>query len=170
MNKHSAAQRRAEILKIVRSNQVRSQEELLELLDKSGIACTQPTVSRDIKELGLIKTPAGYLVGDTAAAGTVSVLSLTPIESREDRLRTQLAGIAVTVEQAGNLVVIRTPPAAASPVAHAIDEASFPEALGTLAGDDTIFIAAKTPAAAAKLVRRMRDAETRRPALHARSK
>jgi transcriptional regulator of arginine metabolism len=157
-------------MKIVRANAVRSQEELLELLEKSGIECTQPTVSRDIKELGLIKTPAGYMVPEQGAAPGGLQLSLTPIESREERLRTQLAGIAVTVEQAGVLVIVRTPAASAGPVARAIDEAAFPETLGTLAGDDTIFIAAKTPAAAAKLIRRMSDAETRRPALHARRK
>jgi N-acetyl-gamma-glutamyl-phosphate reductase len=143
VNKHSAAQRRAEILKIVKAAPVHSQDELLDELKKAGYPSTQPTVSRDIRELGLIKTPTGYIVGSEPGAVTpvVPVIAFSTLETREERLRTQLAGMAVTVEQAGNLVIVRTPAAGANPVAHAIDAAAFPEALGTIAGDDTIFIA-----------------------------
>src|SRR6266850_5119779 len=142
MNKLStgAAPRREEILKLVREAPVRSQEDLLRSLRQRGFKVTQPTLSRDIRELGLAKTPAGYVIpGDLA--------TVTPIVSlkRVDQL---LRDSVIFAEAAGNLVVLRTPAAAAQPVARALDATPPEDALGTVGGDDTIFVAFRHAASA----------------------
>ncbi len=134
MNIHA---RREEIAKIVREQTVHSQDELLAILRKRGFRVTQPTLSRDIRELGLAKTPAGYVVpGDLAP-----VAPFTPRELREERLEALLRDSVIFAEAAGNLVVLKTPPAAAQPVAIALDSTPPEDALGTVGGDDTIFVA-----------------------------
>ena len=138
MNIHA---RHEEILDIVREQTVHSQDELMAILRKRGFAVTQPTLSRDIRELGLAKTPAGYVIpGDLA--------TVTPIASvkRVDQL---LRDSVIFAEAAGNLVVLKTPAAAAQPVARALDATPPDDALGTVGGDDTIFVAFRHPASAA---------------------
>ena len=130
MNIHA---RQEEIVSIVREQVVHSQDELLAILRKRGFKVTQPTLSRDIRELGLAKTPAGYVIpGDLA--------TVTPIVSvkRVDQL---LRDSVIFAEAAGNLVVLKTPAAAAQPVARALDATPPEDALGTVGGDDTIFVA-----------------------------
>ena len=130
MNIHA---RQEEILDIVREQTLHSQDELLAILRKRGFKVTQPTLSRDIRELGLAKTPAGYVIpGDLA--------TVTPIVSlkRVDQL---LRDSVIFAEAAGNLVVLKTPAAAAQPVARALDATPPEDALGTVGGDDTIFVA-----------------------------
>jgi transcriptional regulator of arginine metabolism len=163
MNKHSSVseitRRREEILRIVRKESVHSQEELQTLLHRSGFEATQPTLSRDIRELGLVKTPNGYAaVGSSERSGTI-VSFVTP-ESREHRLHQALAEFAVSVDQAGNLVVIRTTVGGAQPLAVAIDAAAVDEIVGTIAGDDTIFLAIRSASAAGRLVRQLRQTFT----------
>src|SRR2546430_1642172 len=130
MNIHA---RHEEIVNIVREQTVHSQDELMAILRKRGYKVTQPTLSRDIRELGLAKTPAGYVIpGDLA--------TVTPIVSlkRVDQL---LRDSVIFAEAAGNLVVLKTPAAAAQPVAMALDATPPEDALGTVGGDDTIFLA-----------------------------
>jgi transcriptional regulator of arginine metabolism len=161
MNKYSqqgdVLRRRDEILALVRGHSVQSQDELLSLLRKRGFAVTQPTLSRDLKELGLAKTPSGYVAPADMAAAPSPVLSFVPRESREERLNQLLRSSVLHVEAAGNLVVLRTPAAAAQPVASALDAASLDGVLGTIGGDDTIFVALRTPADADSLARRIRS-------------
>jgi transcriptional regulator of arginine metabolism len=146
--------RREEILKIIRETSVHSQEELQSLLKKRGFHVTQPTLSRDLKELGLAKTPSGYVApGDLASVTPIA--SFVPKERREERLDQLLRASVIFAETAGNLVVIKTPPAAAQPVASAFDAAEVDGVVGTIGGDDTIFVALSTPSAAAQLTRRI---------------
>lgn len=152
--------RRDEILSIVRSQSVQSQDELLTLLRKRGLALTQPTLSRDLKELGLAKTPSGYVAPADLAGRQAQVVSFAPKELREERLNQLLRDFVLTADAAGHLVVIRTPTAAAQPVASALDSASLEDVLGTVGGDDTIFVALRTPAAATTLARRIRSIAT----------
>ena len=156
MNIHAhgdAARRREEILRIVRSTPVHSQDELLEELRRHGFRVTQPTLSRDLRELGLVKTPAGYVEPD--AISMAPVATFTPRESREHRLEQLIHDSVVFAEAAGTLVVIKTPVAAAQPLASAIDTTPLDDVLGTIGGDDTIFVALRTPAAAASFTRRI---------------
>jgi transcriptional regulator of arginine metabolism len=154
MNIHSSTEgprRREEILRIVRETTVHSQEELLSILRKHGFSVTQPTLSRDIRELGLAKTPNGYVApGDLATP-----LPFVPRDIRENRLDQLIRESVIFAETAGNLAVIKTPAATAQPLASAIDGAAIDDAVGTIGGDDTIFVAFREPSSAAAFVRRV---------------
>lgn len=144
-----ATRRRDEILRIVGQTSVRSQDDLLGALRKRGFRVTQPTLSRDLRELGLVKTAAGYALPTIAPA--------PPRESREHRLESLARESVLAVEAALNLVVVKTPAAEAQPLASAIDAADVDGAIGTLGGDDTIFVAFRTPAAAEAFARRIQS-------------
>jgi transcriptional regulator of arginine metabolism len=157
MNIHAhgdGLRRRDEILRIVGDQSVHSQDELLALLKKRGFRVTQPTLSRDLRELGVAKSPNGYVTRDAFAGG--AVIAFAPRDVVETRLEQAVAEYVTGADTAGNLVVIRTPAASAQPVASAIDAASIDGVLGTIGGDDTIFVAFRTPSAAAAFAERLR--------------
>jgi transcriptional regulator of arginine metabolism len=157
MNIHAhgdGLRRRDEILRIVGEKPVHSQDELLALLKKRGFRVTQPTLSRDLRELGVAKSPNGYVTRDAFAGG--AVVAFAPREVIETRLEQAFAEYVTGADTAGNLVVIRTPAASAQPVASAIDSASIDGVLGTIGGDDTIFVAFRTPSAASAFAERLR--------------
>ena len=156
MNIHAAAEgprRRDEILRILRETTVHSQDELLTLLRKRGYKVTQPTLSRDIRELGLAKTPNGYLAAADLTPG--NAIPFVPRDLRETRLDQLVRESVIFAETAGNLAVIKTPPASAQPLASAIDAADIEDAAGTIGGDDTIFVAFRETTSAAAFVRRI---------------
>ncbi len=133
---------------IAREQAVHSQEELLHALRRRGFRVTQPTLSRDIAAIGLIKTPSGYVVpGDLA--------SVTQIAAWPDRFESAVREFVSSAVAAQNLVVIRTIVAAAQPVASAIDAGELDGVLGTIGGDDTIFVAMSDDGAAKALERRI---------------
>jgi transcriptional regulator of arginine metabolism len=151
MNYHAdgAPQRQAVILRLIGSRPVRSQEELRRLLRTQGVRVTQPTLSRDMRELGLAKTPRGYVAAEAA------VSQFAPAPTRQIKLERTLRALALSVQAAGSLVVVRTPPAGAQPVARALDEAILHGVAGTIAGDDTVFIATPGERVARMLARRL---------------
>jgi transcriptional regulator of arginine metabolism len=125
----AADRRRGAVARIVRSRRIGTQEELLAALEREGFRATQATLSRDLTRLGArrVTRPDGafYEVdGPTAEAGLAA-----------------LRGLVLGVGANASLVVVRTAAGAASAVARAVDDARLPEVLGTLAGDDTIFVA-----------------------------
>jgi transcriptional regulator of arginine metabolism len=140
--------RRRAILAMVEQGGVRSQEDLQRRLRREGFAVAQPTLSRDLRALGLAKTPSGYVAAPAPPAPA-------PAE-REGALDRAMGGFVLSVRAAGSLVVVRTPPAGAHPLARALDEAALPDAVGTIAGDDTVFVATPGPSAALRLERRLR--------------
>ena len=147
---------------------MRSQTELGRLLRAEGLDAAQPTLSRDIHELGLVKGPEGYrLPGASPAPASPEGESSVAGRRLENVLRL-IRRYVLSVEPAGSLVVLRTPPAEAQPVALAIDGGSVEGVVGTLAGDDTIFLAARSEAQARELARRLgeslRPTGTPRPA------
>ncbi len=155
MNIHASAEgprRRDEVLRIVRETTVHSQEELLSLLRKRGYRVTQPTLSRDVREIGLAKTPNGYV-----APGHLTPPLPFALELRENRLEQLVRGSVLFAETAGNLAVIKTPAATAQPLASAIDAAAIEDAVGTIGGDDTIFVAFRETSSAAAFVRRIQQ-------------
>ncbi|HEY8530798.1 MAG TPA: arginine repressor [Limnochorda sp.] len=126
--------RQAAILQIVREREVRTQEELAELLRQAGIEVTQATISRDIKELGLVKEPVpggGYRY--------VLARQEPPVDWLE-RARLAFREFVVSLRSSGNLVLIKTTTGAAHSVAAAIDALAWPEILGSIAGDDTVLL------------------------------
>jgi transcriptional regulator of arginine metabolism len=132
--------RRNQILDIIRMERPLTQRQLRRKLAERGIHVTQATVSRDIEEIGLVKTREGY-----ALAGTSGPLAQQPI------LSVILKEFLREVKQASNLVVIRTHPGNAHTVAVALDSAQWTEIIGTVAGDDTIFLATAGAQAAARV-------------------
>jgi transcriptional regulator of arginine metabolism len=143
--------RQSRLRTLLEQRHPRSQEQLASMLRREGIEATQATLSRDLRELGVLKGPQGYkLPGDpTHRPG-----------GRE--LREAAAAYLLSVRPAGNLVVLRTGPGQASALALEIDRSAFEGAVGTVAGDDTIFIAAQTPRIATRLARELSDLTRRR--------
>jgi transcriptional regulator of arginine metabolism len=155
--------RRDAIRRLVVERPVRSQKELARLLKARGVAAAQPTLSRDIRELGLVKGPAGYAAPE-AALPAPPAASASIAHRRLQTFERVVNDFVLSVEAAGTLVVLRTPPADAQPVALAIDAAALDGIIGTIAGDDTIFLAARSPEQAGDLARRFREAIGARPA------
>lgn len=149
----SSTRRRNEISRVIRSTSVSSQEELQEILAKKGFEVTQPTLSRDLRDLGVIKAPSGYALAAEIAG--VEPFRLKARESRENRFDSVLAELVLSAGVSGTIVVLRTPAAEAQPVARVIDEAPPEGVLGTLGGDDTVFVATSSARNAASLARRI---------------
>jgi transcriptional regulator of arginine metabolism len=120
--------RQGQILKIIRQKPIYTQDELARELAQAGIQTTQVTLSRDMREMGLVKTAEGYRMF-SADAGTPD-----------------LAGVIneylLDIHLAQNLVVLRTSPGNASTIAVAIDRQDLAEVVGTIAGDDTVLVIA----------------------------
>lgn len=134
--------RQRAILTLVATRPIHSQDELVALLDKQGYAATQATVSRDIKELGLAKVPIKGAEGDD---GLFKYVVPSATANYVSRLHRVVAELVTTVEGSVNLIVLRTPPGSAQMVASAIDEAGWPEVLGSVGGDDTIMVILRDP-------------------------
>src|ERR1700694_4468680 len=133
--------RQRAILALIAARPVRSQEELAFLLEGQGYEVTQATISRDIKELGLMKVP----LKGAGGAGQFKYVepNIGPIfSSRLHRIVAELVG---SVRGSVNQIVLRTPPGSAMMLASAIDSAGWTEVLGTLGGDDTVLVIIKKP-------------------------
>ena len=137
------AMRHAQILKIIRREAVATQEELCAILNKEGYAVTQATVSRDIRELKLTKVSDGQKQRYVRFADQK--------DGSEDAFGRVFFDGTVTVDNAGNLLVIRTVSGMAMAVAAAIDAMDYEEMVGTIAGDDTVMCAVRTPQQALQL-------------------
>jgi transcriptional regulator of arginine metabolism len=118
--------RQGQILKLIRSRSISTQEELGRALKEVGIDATQVTLSRDMRELGLVKTTDGYREMER--------------ETRNLQFATLANEFLQDVRQAQNQIVLKTAPGHASSVAVALDDEEWPEVVGTIAGDDTILI------------------------------
>jgi transcriptional regulator of arginine metabolism len=123
--------RHGQILEIIKHHRVGSQEGLRELLQSQGIDVTQATLSRDIRELRLVKVPD---------ADGASHYSLPEEWESTPPLETLLPTLFVSAEGVGNFLVVRTMKGGAQAIALGIDWEEWPEVMGTLAGDDTILI------------------------------
>lgn len=143
----SKTARHARIVDLVRRRYVRSQAELAEILASEGIIVTQATLSRDLDELGAYKVrgPDGgtsvYTIPDDGPPPPVRQLG----EPHPARLARLLGELLVHADGSGNMAVLRTPPGAAQFLASAIDRAGLPDVVGTLGGDDTVFVVARDP-------------------------
>jgi transcriptional regulator of arginine metabolism len=154
--------RREAIRRLIAERAVRSQKELGRLLRARGVAAAQPTLSRDIRELGLLKGPGGYSAPETVSPAPPAA-SASIAHRRLQTFERLVNDFVLSVEAAGTLVVLRTPPADAQPVALAIDAAALDGVIGTIAGDDTIFLATGSADQAEDLARRFREAIGARP-------
>ena len=143
------ANRQSAILDVVEHEAVRSQEQLRHRLSARGFDVTQATLSRDIKELGLLKRSSD---GAYQPAG-----ESTSTASALETLGRALAEYLVNIEPVQQLVVLKTGAGQAQLLGLAIDKSRLPEVAGTLAGDDTILIIARDPRSAQAVVKQLRD-------------
>jgi transcriptional regulator of arginine metabolism len=161
--------RHARIADILAREQVRSQEELADLLERyAGVHVTQATLSRDLDELGIVRLRSGGTLvyslpeepggpgshpggpGSRAGGASARIAGATGLAGSESphdaRLARYLGELMTSAEASANLVVLRTPAGAAQFLASVIDHAALPSVLGTVAGDDTVLLIARDPA------------------------
>jgi transcriptional regulator of arginine metabolism len=145
-------QRQHRIARLLEQHAVSSQGQLVDLLSGDGVVATQATVSRDLEDMGAVKVrvPGGELV---YAIPELPTEQFAP----EDHLRRVFADWVVDVAKSENIVVLRTPPGSAHVVASALDRARLDDVVGTVAGDDTIFVVATEATGGAALASRLRQ-------------
>lgn len=139
--------RQNRILELVQQEPLASQDELRLRLSRRGFKVTQATLSRDIHDLGLVKTPEGYM----APPGE------TPPDAAAPRIARLVREFVIQVRGAQNLLVLKTTPGSAQPVAAGIDAEAWPEIVGTVAGDDTILVICPDRKAARKFTARLQE-------------
>jgi transcriptional regulator of arginine metabolism len=140
--------RQALISELLESREVRSQQELAELLGRRGLHVTQATLSRDLVELDAVKVrgPSGVLVYAVPAEGGNRTPVAGESAASQHRLSKLCSELLVSAEGSANLVILRTPPGAAQFLASAIDKVELGDVLGTIAGDDTVLVIGREPA------------------------
>ena len=126
--------RQSMILEIISQENIETQEQLLARLQERGISSTQATISRDIKQMHLIKEPVGQGVYKYAVSGNRTKLNF------EEKLRTIFRKSITSIAYAQNIVVIKTMPGLASAACSALDNMNISYMVGSLAGDDTAFL------------------------------
>lgn len=144
------AYRQAQVLEIVDAEAITSQEQLRALLRGRGIEVTQATLSRDIRDLGLVKRASD---GAYRRPGSEMVPTVDPVPI----LRRAVADFLRRVEAVQQLVVLRTDPGQSQPLAVAIDRARLPQVAGTISGDDTILMICRGEREAALVVGQLED-------------
>ena len=144
--------RQRAIRDLVEQRPIRTQQELAAALRERGFRTTQATISRDVAELGLIK----------AGRSGMQAYAIPPRlreadTSGEDRIRTLLQDMPVEIREAGTMLVLTTLPGSAHPLAAALDRARWPEVAGSIAGDDTVFVAFSDRGALGRVKRRLME-------------
>lgn len=140
--------RQGQIIKIIKEKQIKTHEQLIDELNKAGYNVTQATVSRDIKDLGLIKLPV---------QGGGSVYAVSQISEQDsDRQLNMFSDAVLDIDCALHTVVIKTYAGMAQAVAASVDALMKNEFLGSVAGDDTVLIIAASPESAADIVEKLR--------------
>jgi transcriptional regulator of arginine metabolism len=138
--------RQGRILDIIRRSEVSSQERLSDLLRAQGIRVTQSTLSRDIRELGLVKVRGVYHDAPETKAAPPA-----------DAVRRSLQQLVTRSDASGNIVVVKTAPGNGHSLGVVLDAAGWPEVVGTIAGDDTVFVLLRSPRMGRKILRRIED-------------
>ena len=143
--------RQAMILEIISQENIETQEQLLARLRERGVASTQATISRDIKQLHLIKEPVGRGVYKYAVSGNRTRLNVA------EKLRTIFRESITSMESAQNIVVVKTMPGLASAACSALDHMEIAYMVGSLAGDDTAFLVMKDAESAEAFCREIKE-------------
>jgi transcriptional regulator of arginine metabolism len=148
---HGQAERQRAIVDMLREGSATTQDEVAERLAETGFDVTQAVVARDLEQIGAVKVKR---------EGKLSYSLPEKLGDRNwpvDRLKRIFAEWVQAVETSGSMVVVRTPPGSAHLVALAVDQAKLPEIVGTIAGDDALFIAVRSSLPAEPLAQRLRD-------------
>jgi len=142
------ARRQKKVMELIEQFEIETQEELVAVLRKDGYDITQATISRDIKELGLVKVPGG----DKAYRYAL------PQEQRGGNYRLRLERLfrdsMISIDYSENLILVRTLPGTANAVASCLDHVAWKEVIGTVAGDDTILVIIKPKEAVGEILER----------------
>lgn len=149
------AERQKAVLEAVARSAVATQAELKGLLKARGIEVDQATISRDIKELGLVKVSDD---GVHYRYATVEAVA-PPVHTKASAI---VARLVRAVDWSGNLLVVKTDLGEASPVALALDRMGWPEVVGTVAGDDTLLVVVREGASARRVAKKILDLKTHR--------
>jgi transcriptional regulator of arginine metabolism len=145
------AQRQRVIVDILREASPLSHEDLSARLAAGGHQVTRATVSQDLEQIGAVKVKRGQQLGYALPE------QMADRDRSGTRLRRIFAEWVQSIETAGNLIVVRTPPGSAGLVCLALDQAKVPEIVGTIAGDDTLFIAVRSGLPSEPLAQRLRE-------------
>lgn len=148
------AARLHKIAQLIAANQVASQAELVHLLATEGISVTQATLSRDLDNLGAIKVHG--IDGMSYYAIPEDSTGELPTKD-QSRLARTLGDLMANVEYSGNIVVLRTPPGAASYLASALDRGDLDSVIGTVAGDDTVMVITRDPSGGQKVSEQLKE-------------
>jgi transcriptional regulator of arginine metabolism len=138
---NSAAARRAKVVSLVESGLIHSQLDLVKELKKAGYKVTQATASRDLEDIGAVRSSTGYQLAKSSDDSLARVLSTD--------------NLILSVEASGNLAVVRTPPGGAQLLASNLDHAKLKSIIGTIAGDDTVLVVSRKSNGGAELAKEL---------------
>jgi transcriptional regulator of arginine metabolism len=138
---NSTAARRAKVVSLVESGFIHSQLDLVRELKKAGYKVTQATASRDLDEIGAVRSSTGYQLANSSDDSMSRVLSTD--------------NLILSVESSGNLAVVRTPPGGAQLLASNLDHAKLKSIIGTIAGDDTVLVVSRKSNGGAELAKEL---------------
>jgi transcriptional regulator of arginine metabolism len=150
----SRSARRQQILLLIEKHSIKSQAVLSDALEKSGIEVNQATLSRDLRDIGVVKGKNGYELPSTM---------MSPITEKHSLWHTVNQWV-LSATPALNQLVLRTPPGGAQALGLAIDNADLPEVIGTIAGDDTVLVICANDRKAKALARKLQPAQNQRNA------
>ena len=147
LNSTSVSARRAKAIALIKAGVVHSQSDLVKLLKKAGFAVTQATASRDLEEVGAVRSrnSVGELIYQIGTTSDGAISKSMPLPS----------DLILSVEPSGNLVVVRTPPGGAQFLASALDNSGIASIIGTIAGDDTVLVVSKKSNGGAELAKEL---------------
>ena len=147
LNSGSVSARRAKAIALIKAGVIHSQSDLVKLLKKAGFDVTQATASRDLEELGAVRSrsESGELIYQLGTTADGSIARSMPLPS----------DLILSVESSGNLAVVRTPPGGAQFLASSLDNSGLENIIGTIAGDDTVLVVSKKAAGGAELAKEL---------------
>ncbi len=147
LNSGSVSARRAKAIALIKAGVVHSQSDLVKLLKKAGFDVTQATASRDLDELGAVRSrsESGELIYQLGTTADGSIARSMPLPS----------DLILSVEASGNLAVVRTPPGGAQFLASSLDNSGLENIIGTIAGDDTVLVVSKKATGGAELAKEL---------------
>jgi transcriptional regulator of arginine metabolism len=147
LNSNSVSARRAKAIALIKAGVIHSQSDLVKLLKKAGFDVTQATASRDLEELGAVRSrsDSGELIYQLGTTADGSIARSMPLPS----------DLILSVESSGNLAVVRTPPGGAQFLASSLDNSGLENIIGTIAGDDTVLVVSKKATGGADLAKEL---------------
>ena len=147
LNSNSVSARRAKAIALIKAGVIHSQSDLVKLLKKAGFDVTQATASRDLEELGAVRSrsDSGELIYQLGTTADGSIARSMPLPS----------DLILSVESSGNLAVVRTPPGGAQFLASSLDNSGLENIIGTIAGDDTVLVVSKKATCGAYLAKEL---------------